>query len=293
MKPKASRFYGSRSIKRRTNADILKLLGHVLEVLGQQERKGSIRHLFYRLASDLQVIDKTEEDYRMLCRDLTRWRRSGQIQWSAFTDNTRWHIRSQVFDDMQSALENTATTYRRNLWNAQPFYIEVWVEKDAIADIVADTATSFGVPVFVCRGFASLSSLYSAGETFKSATRAGKQAIVYHFGDHDPSGVAAGKAIDRTFRDDFGVAVKFVRAAVTRQQIRRLRLPTRPTKTSAHSVNWKGGGSVELDAMRPEDLSELVEQCISQHIDQRQWESEKQIEEAERETLRKIWRKAA
>src|SRR5262249_398588 len=151
-----------------------------------------IRHLFYRIACGLHLIPKTEPAYKGLCGHLSKWRRSGEIEWSAFTDNTRWHIQQETFDGIKDALENTANTYPRNLWSTQDHYVEVWVEKDSIAGLVAETANSFGVPVFVCRGFASLSSLYGAANTFRNAINAGKSVIVYHLGDYDPSGVAAG-----------------------------------------------------------------------------------------------------
>jgi hypothetical protein len=169
--------------------------------------------------------------------------------------------------------------------------VEVWVEKDAIAGIVADNANSFGVPVFVCRGFASLSSLFSAAETFKQAIREGKEVVIYHFGDYDPSGVAAFEAIAKTMRTDFGLDITFVRAAVTPEQIAELGLPTRPTKESAHSKKWNGGESVELDAMHPDTLRGLVESCITRHIDDRQWKIEEKIELGERSQLTAIWRK--
>lgn len=278
---------------RRTVAEMADMLAAIQNILNGEESEITIRHLFYRLVG-LRVIEKTEPAYKGLCSHLSKWRRSEEIPWSAFADNTRWHIRHATFDSVQDALENTVNTYRRNLWSTQPFYIEVWVEKDAIASIVAKTANSFGVPVFVARGFASLSSLYSAANTFREATDAGKRVIIYHLGDYDPSGVAAGESILRAFRDDFKVDLQFIRAAVTEGQIQELNLPTRPVKTSdTRAKKWTGGECVELDTMPPADIRELVQSCILRHIEVRQWQTLQKTEEMERETLRKIWRKAA
>jgi hypothetical protein len=168
------------------------------------------------------------------------------------------------------------------------------VEKDAIASIVARKANSFGVPVFVARGFASLSSLYSAANTFREAIKAGKEVRVFHLGDYDPSGVAAGESMIRAFRDDFGVEVQFTRAAVTQEQVRRLKLPTRPVKRSdTRAAKWTGGECVELDSMPPAEIRKLVEACITQHIDARQWSILRETEAGEREQLKQIWRGAA
>jgi hypothetical protein len=277
---------------RRTQAQMGDVLRSIQTILAGEDGQITIRHLFYRLVG-LNVIEKTEAAYKGLCGHLSKWRRSEEIPWAAFADNTRWHIRHETFDGVEDALRNTAETYRRNLWGTQPFFVEVWVEKDAIAGIVANTANSFGVPVFVARGFASLSSLYSAAQTFREAVEAGKKVIIYHFGDYDPSGVAAGESMLRAFRDDFGVELQFTRAAVTKEQIRKLKLPTRPVKQSdTRAAKWTGGECVELDSMPPQAIRALVEACITRHIDARQWAILKQTEAGEREQLKQIWRAA-
>lgn len=277
---------------RRTHEQMQGVLQAIQTILHGEEGQITIRHLFYRLVG-LRMIEKTEQAYKGLCSHLSKWRRSEEIPWSAFADNTRWHIRQETFDGVHDALKSTVESYRRNLWSTQTFYIEVWVEKDAIAGIVANTANSFGVPVFVARGFASLSSLYNAANTFRQATDAGKTAVIYQLGDYDPSGVAAADSALRAFRDDFKVDLEFIRVAVTEEQIRRLQLPTRPVKTSdSRAAKWEGGECVELDTMPPAEIRKLVESCIVQHIDVHQWQTLRKTEEMERETLREIWRAA-
>jgi hypothetical protein len=272
---------------RRSRDEMQAVLDWILYILSEEDRQVTIRHLFYRLVGN-DVIPKTEAAYKILCSHLSKWRRSGAIEWSAFADGTRWRIKTETFDSMKDALANTAETYRRNMWGSQKAYVEIWTEKDACASVIAQAADPFGVPVFVARGFASLSSLYDAANTFREATEAGKRPIIYHFGDYDPSGVAAGDSIMRTLRDDFKVNVQFVRAAVTKEQIKKFKLPTRPTKFSNHSKNWKGGDSVELDTIPSADIATLVESCITRHIDQREWEFLKIVEAQEQKTLRML-----
>lgn len=288
-----SGFYHASYVKRRvrrSHDEMQNFLAAICNILAGEEGQITIRHLFYRLVG-LGVIPKTENAYQQLIQHLSKWRRSGEIKWNAFADSTRWHIQSPTFDSMNDALANTVATYRRNLWQAQKFYVEVWCEKDAVAGILAKAADPFGVPIFVARGFASLSSLYNAANTFRDWSQAGKRCIVYHFGDFDPSGVAAGESMLRSFRDDFKVDVEFSRAAVTRKQILQLRLPTRPVKTSdTRAAKWTGGECVELDSMPPTEIRKLVESCITRHIDPHQWAQTQAIENAERETLRSLAR---
>jgi len=282
--------YGTSPIKRtrRTRDELSDVLTVVRTILDGEESQITLRHLFYRLVG-AHVIPKDEKAYKSLCNHLAKWRRSGEIPWHAFTDNTRWHICQKTFDSLEDAMQNTLKNYRRNMWSTQPYYIEVWVEKDAIAGIVSKTANTFGVPVFVARGFASLSSLHDASETFREATETGKKAVIYHLGDYDPSGIAAGESVIKAFRDDFKVNIEFIRIAVTPEQIQRLELPTRPTKESdPRARKWTGGDCVELDTMPPAAIRELVESSILQHIDRREWLALKKTEEMERQTLEEI-----
>jgi hypothetical protein len=245
----------------------------------------TIRHLFYRLVG-LNVIPKTELAYKGLCGHLSRWRKSGEVPWKAFSDSTRWHIKPLMFDGIADALKRTQETYRRDLWATQPTYLEVWVEKDAIAGVIDDVTEAFGVPLFVCRGFASLSSMYSASETFKEAQSNGKDVTICHLGDYDPSGHAAADAIERTFRETFGCTINFERIAILPEHIEQFSLPTRPTKQSdSRARNWRGSECVELDSMPPTELRSLVENAITSRIDSYEWEQLKNIEWEERATL--------
>jgi hypothetical protein len=258
------------------------LLNAINQIIRAEQSQITVRHLFYRLVGQ-HVIPKTEHAYKGLVGHLSRWRRSGQIPWESFADTTRWHIRQPTFDSVADALQNAAESYRRDLWRDQSCYVEFWLEKDAIASIVSNVANSWGVPVFVARGFASLSSLYGAASTFRRQAAKGKRVIIYHLGDYDPSGVAAGEAIQNAFRNDFHVPISFIRAAVTREQIERLNLPTRPTKqTDTRSRKWTGGECVELDTMPPSEIQGLVESCIRQNVEPAAWNELVRTEQLER-----------
>ena len=194
------------------------LLSAIHDILDAEESAITIRHLFYRLVG-LNVIPKTELAYKGLCGHLSHWRKSGEVPWNAFSDSTRWHIKATVFDSITDALTRTRDAYRRDLWATQSSYVEVWVEKDAIAGVIDDVTDSFGVPLFVCRGFASLSSMYSASQIFKEAQLCGKDVTIFHLGDYDPSGHAAADAIERTFGESFDCSINFDRIAILPEQI--------------------------------------------------------------------------
>jgi hypothetical protein len=80
--------------------------------------------------------------------------------------------------------------------------------------------------------------------------------------------------------------VSFARLAVTERQIRDMSLPTRPTKrTDSRSAAFGDGESVEVDAIPPTVLRQIVSSAITRHIDQHQLDITRTYEAAEREAL--------
>jgi len=260
------------------------LLAAILGVIDEEEGAMTIRHLFYRLVG-LGVIEKTERAYKTLCGHLAKWRRDGEVAWDSFTDSTRWHIAPPMFDNPEDAWKRTCRSYRRDLWATQYWYIEVWVEKDAIAGLIEPVTREFGVPLFVCRGFASLSSMYSAALTFKEVQEQAKEVCIYHLADYDPSGHAAADAIERTFENDFDCPINFERIAILPEHIEQYDLATRPVKESTHTRSWTGAECVYLYLQPPADLRGHIEAAITSRIEARAWNALRRTEKIEREAM--------
>ena len=147
-------------------------------------------------------------------------------------DNTRWQRKPRTFDSVEEALKETARFYRKSLWADADSYVEIWLEKDALAGVVYPVTSMYDVPLMVARGYASLSFLHSAAEYINDLD---VPTYIYHLGDFDPSGVNAGEKIEETLRELAPDAeIIFERIAVTPQQIAKWDLPTRPTKTVGH-----------------------------------------------------------
>jgi hypothetical protein len=270
--------------RRRSNKELDDILDGAVGIIDGEAGSITIRHLFYRLVS-LKLIEKTEREYQNLCGHLMKWRRGGQIRYDAFTDSTRYYRGAKLRNSAEEALMNAALTYRKNLWIDQDYYVEVWCEKDAIADVLGEAANEFGVPVFPCHGFASATSLYNASQNFKHYEEQGKTVRVLYFGDHDPSGLAIDRNAKTSLADDHGVDVEFVRLAVMPDDIVGLSLPTRPVKKSdTRSIGWDGG-CVEVDAMPMNVLRQRVRTGITELIDPHQWKQAQEIERLEKETL--------
>jgi hypothetical protein len=117
----------------------------------------------------------------------------------------------------------------------------------------------------VARGYSSLSFLHSAAEHI---AKLDVPTIIYHLGDFDPSGVNAGEKIEETLREMAPRAeIHFSRLAVNHNQIDAWNLPTRPTKSSDSRAKRFGySESVELDAIHPDNLRQLVADVILKHL---------------------------
>jgi hypothetical protein len=274
---------GTSPIKsRRTKAAIQAIRDAIYQVV-EAYQPMTVRQVFYQLTSRL-LIDKTEAEYkRTVCRLLVDMRRDGTIPYGWIADNTRWMRKPRTYGSMQSMLDHCKESYRRALWDDQACYVEIWLEKEALAGVLIDVTREWDVPLMVTRGYPSVSFLYSAGEQIAAIDR---PTFIYYFGDRDPSGVDIDRFVEQELRRHApDCDLTFRRVAVLPSQIEELGLQTRPTKkTDSRAKNFVGE-SVEVDAIDPDTLRELCDDCIAQHIDPEQYGRTLAVEEAERETL--------
>ncbi|CAI7979449.1 conserved hypothetical protein [Frankia sp. Hr75.2] len=275
--------YGSSTVKRqRRNSAQLDALDAAIVQVVTEDAPLTLRGVYYRVLS-LGAVEKSENDYRAIGRELLKLRRTGVIPYTSITDGTRWIMKPTSWDSLGEMLDDAAASYRRALWHDQPAHVEVYAEKDAIAGILHDVTARWDVPLGVLRGYASESFTWNVAEAIKAQ---GKAAYVYHFGDHDPSGVNQFEVFAervRGFAPDADIT--FVRAAVTPEQIEQWALPTRPTKQSDTRARNFTGESVEIDAVRSPVLRDLVERSITQHIDPYRLAAIREVEASERDLL--------
>lgn len=269
--------------KRRTKAEIEAIREAIFGIVADH-RPMTVRQVFYQLVSR-GIIKKTEGEYkRTVGRLLTEMRRDGNLPYDWIADNTRWMRKPSTFSSVEEMLHRSRETYRRAVWDNQDAYVEVWLEKEALAGVLVDVTAEWDVPLMVTRGYPSLSYMHSAAEMIEAQE---KPTYLYYFGDHDPSGVDIPRHVESSIRDIAGddIDLNFQRVAVLPEQIEEYDLQTRPTKRSdSRSKSFKGE-SVEVDAIAPDTLREICEGCIKQHIDEDAYQRMLVVEDCERETL--------
>jgi hypothetical protein len=251
----------------------------------------TVRQVFYQLVAR-GVIEKTEAEYQQtVIRLMTDMRISGALPFSWVVDESRRRRITQTFDNITEALEHCAEYYRRSALRECGDYLEIWVEKDALAGVMWDIVSDYDVPLMVSRGMPSLTFLHGTALEVARAHRQRKPTYIYQFGDWDPSGVLIPQSIERRLDqmcEGLGCPPPIVeRVALTEAHIGEFNLPTRPTKRDGnrHAKGFEGD-SVELDALPPRVLRRMVKKVIEQHISRRTLNLLRAGEESQRELLR-------
>jgi hypothetical protein len=188
----------------------------------------TVRGLYYQAeVAKVPGIDKTEQAYARVQRQVLLLRRGGRMPYEHISDATRWMRKPRSYDSVCEALTATAYAYRRSLWRDADEYVETWLEKDAIAGTIYPVTSENDVPLMVTRGFCSETFAFEAIEQRGDDKR---PYYIYYLGDFDRSGRDAARSLKKKleqFGAEKGIEVHFVELAVTLEQIRELNLPTR------------------------------------------------------------------
>jgi len=146
---------------------------------------------------------------------------------------------------------------------------KVWVEKDALIGVVERACTELDVPFLSCRGFVSQSAMWQAAMRIK---RQGRDTVIIHLGDHDPSGIDMTRDIQDRL-DIFGYGGIVDRIALNLDQIEQYNPPPNPAKVSDSRyegyVAEYGEDSWELDALDPKAINELITKAINEYTDKK------------------------
>jgi hypothetical protein len=153
--------------KRRNKAEMAELRQHIYDIV-KANQPMTVRQVFYQLVAK-SIVEKLEKNYNNVAvRLLLQLRRNGRIPYAWISDNTRWMHKPRSFDSLEEALEDAAATYRRAVWRELPVYVEIWIEKEALAGVAMEETEPYDVPLMVARGFSSETYIYNAAETIRA-----------------------------------------------------------------------------------------------------------------------------
>lgn len=229
----------------------------------------TLRQVYYQLVSR-NVIQNTQRAYKSLGGLLSEARLAGLVDWDAIEDRGRLPSAMADWPDIKSALEAAEKRFRFPRWEGQDNYVELWVEKSALANVLWPLAAKYHVTMMVNRGYSSQSAMYESAQRFLE--RAGtRDPVLFYLGDHDPSGEDMVRDIyDRLVM--FGVHdVDVQKLALTMEQVRQYDPPPNPAKMTdsraAKYVEEHGADSWEVDALNPKTLAEIIETAFQSVTD--------------------------
>lgn len=250
----------------------------------------TLRQLYYQfVARDL--IKNNMREYKKLGAIINIGRLVGLIDWESIEDRTRQTRGHSHWNDPSEIVSDCCSWYHENLWDDQEHHVEVWVEKDALIGIVERVCSRWDVSYLSCRGYTSQSEMWAASQRLGMMKRNGKQPVIIHLGDHDPSGIDMTRDID-TRQDMFMGGVKVLRIALNMDQVEQYGPPPNPAKTTdsraKEYIAQYGHESWELDALEPQVLVDLIESHIIKHLDNEQFNIAKRRQEKAREQLQSV-----
>ena len=279
-------------------AEALGIIEQAEVIIEQYQAQGftlTLRQLYYQFVARA-LIPNTEKSYTRLGNIISDARRAGMIDWNAIVDRTRFLRKLSSWDKPQSILESARDSYHRDLWANQDKRLEVWIEKDALVGVIEDVCQTNDIPFFSCRGYVSDSEMWAGAMRSLKHRDSGKNVLILHLGDHDPSGIDMTRDIaDRLKLFMFEKNIEVRRIALTMEQIDELNPPPNPAKiTDSRYRNYAeeyGEESWELDALEPNYIVNLIRQEILAEKDIDRWDEAYNQQESERKQIATVIKK--
>ena len=260
----------------------------------------TLRQLYYRFVAQ-DLIPNRQSEYKRLGSIINDARYAGLFDWNWITDRTRNASGGDSGYDPDHPEEVIDPSYFHvTQWDGQPHRIEVWVEKDALVDVIQQGARGLRTVTFSCRGYTSSSEIHAAAQRIEGylSTPSVEDVTILHLGDHDPSGIDMTRDITSRLKEfvrgdgypSYRVNIK--RIALNMDQIEQYEPPPNPAKeTDSRFESYRlehGDESWELDALEPRTLVDLIRSEIKPLIIPELWNERSAIAAKGQATLQAI-----
>lgn len=273
----------------------LRVIDHANRIINRYAAQGltlTLRQLYYQFVSE-DLIPNNMREYKKLGDVIGNARQAGMIDWYAIVDRSRSLRGTSFWQSPDQIISAAANGYRVDRWESQEYHVEVWVEKEALVDVIGRAASRWDLNYFACKGYTSESAMWSAARRLIRKEDDNKETIILHLGDHDPSGIDMTRDIQDRLRG-FGSTATVERLALNMDQVTQYSPPPNPAKmTDSRAegyVDAYGYESWELDALDPALLNTVILDAVDPYLDMTAWNEATAAWELELESLRKIER---
>jgi hypothetical protein len=213
------------------------VMPHVREIIEARKRRGisglTLRGLFYILVSK-NILENLYKRYKGLSRKLVEARKREELDPDCIVDESRtiidindsFYSPEQLVDNQLDVLESLPEDYKTRhvpRWYGQPHYVEVWVEKKAMAGVLKSILAAYEVRIVPTGGWASFP--YERNNLMRlqdKKIKQGKKVHILYLGDYDPSGLRMDEKMIDSYQNEYGIDLR--RIAITREQIQKFGL---------------------------------------------------------------------
>lgn len=301
-------------------ANLVNCADKIIKEYQAQHLSLTLRQLYYQLVSR-DIISNKVEEYNRLGDVVSRGRRGGLLEWGAIEDRIRQPRVPQEFESLEDLLRVATSAYKLPRMKGQRFHVELWVEKDALAGVLAPIASEYHIPLMVNRGYSSTSAMKEAGERIRGTAiqMEAEEVIIFYLGDFDPSGEDMVRDISerlneymnegrRVYTDETAelglrlesrqeryaragrIGLRVEKIGLTMDQIEQYRPPPNPAKQNDPRFKkfkeQHGDQSWEVDALPPTVLRDIIEEALMGVIDLEMMEDVKHQESRDRVQLK-------
>jgi hypothetical protein len=272
---------------------IINQANRILEEYTAQNLILTLRQLYYQFVAR-GILPNKQTEYNRLGAIISDARLAGLIDWDMMEDRTRYLRSTNHWGSPADIIDTCATQYKEDLWAGQKYRPEVWIEKDALVGVIQAACKDLRVSYFACRGYASQSAQYEAGHRFRKMKKSGQTPVVFHFGDHDPSGIDMSRDNLDRLSMFAGFPLDLRRLALNMDQILTYNPPPNPAKETdsraSGYIERFGGESWELDALEPRVIDQLIRTNINSLIDRPRWDACKDKEKINKDLIKQVSR---
>ena len=233
--------------------------------------------------------DSSDKYYDCCGRLILKMRRLGLIPFYYIADNTRNRRKPSSWSGLADFAQTVAQAYRKDFWERQPDYIEVFCEKDAMAGVLEPVTRQYDIHLLPIRGDCSETLCQLIGAEWKQIQ---KPIYAYYFGDHDPKGFTIERSFRKRIEGHAEKPVNWIRLGVTQADFENEEILGFELKKNPKSIAvWQsyreryGDRCVEVDAIAASESRRRLEAAILSHVDRHEWETLQLIEAEEKKDL--------
>lgn len=270
------------------------------KILEQYDFKLTLRQIYYRLVA-AGLIPNKKSAYNQLSSQLVKARELEEVDDTRIEDRSRQVIeRPEMFsspdefiDTARIWLRRLGENYLRAVWLDQEHFVEVWVEKDALTQVIASVIQApLRVTTAPSRGYGSYTYLKREAVEGRFAN-IDKPITILDFRDHDPSGINMTDDLENRLKNRYGVEkdITIRRVALNMDQIERYGLKelgqdvkSKDTRSKDYIARF-GNKGWELDAIEPSELQKIVVDAVKEYIDQPRWSRAMRRDKQEKQGL--------